>query len=53
MDPVDPDPQHCVEFNISVCRLGPHTVITFIFLEQMNKTYMRLVHGVEGGPGAL
>lgn len=34
-------------------RLGPHTVITFVFLEQMNKSYMRLVHGVEGGPGGL
>lgn len=23
-------------------RLGPHTVLTFIFLEQMNKAYKRL-----------
>lgn len=23
-------------------RLGPHTVLTFIFLEQMNKWYKRL-----------
>jgi hypothetical protein len=34
-------------------RLGPHTVITFIFLEQMNKSYMWLVHGVKGGTGGL
>lgn len=34
-------------------RLGPHTVITFVFLEQMNKSYMRVVHGVEGGPAGL
>lgn len=24
-------------------RLGPHTVLTFIFLEQMNAAYRRLV----------
>jgi len=34
-------------------RLGPHTVITFIFLEQMNKYYKYVVHGVEGGSGGL
>jgi len=28
-------------------RLGPHTVLTFIFLEQMNKYYYKLVLGVE------
>ena len=38
---------------IVMCRLGPHTVITFVFLEQMNKSYMRVVHGVEGGPAGL
>jgi len=29
-------------------RLGPHTVITFIFLEQMNKAYKSKVLGLEG-----
>jgi len=24
-------------------RLGPHTVLTFIFLEQMNKYYKRVI----------
>lgn len=32
-------------------RLGPHTVLTFIFLEQMNKTYKRRVLGdTSSGP---
>lgn len=34
-------------------RLGPHTVITFIFLEQMNKSYLFYVHGIQGGSGGL
>jgi len=34
-------------------RLGPHTVITFIFLEQMNKTYKKVVFGIENGSGGL
>lgn len=34
-------------------RLGPHTVITFIFLEQMNKSYMLYVHGVKNASGGL
>uniref|UniRef100_A0A914E2Y3 Mitochondrial 2-oxoglutarate/malate carrier protein n=2 Tax=Acrobeloides nanus TaxID=290746 RepID=A0A914E2Y3_9BILA len=29
-------------------RLGPHTVITFIFLEQMNRLYYKYVLGTEG-----
>lgn len=28
-------------------RLGPHTVLTFIFLEQMNAAYYKHVLGVE------
>lgn len=34
-------------------RLGPHTVITFIFLEQMNKWYKYLAYGQVGGGGGL
>lgn len=34
-------------------RLGPHTVLTFIFLEQMNATYNKYVLGKEGGGGGL
>lgn len=34
-------------------RLGPHTVITFIFLEQMNKSYKKVVFGIENGSGGL
>lgn len=34
-------------------RLGPHTVLTFIFLEQMNAAYNKHVLGVTGGRGAL
>merc|ERR1712045_793544 len=34
-------------------RLGPHTVLTFIFLEQMNKAYKLHVLGIEGGSGGL
>lgn len=34
------------------CRLGPHTVLTFIFLEQMNKAYNQYVLGnATGGSG--
>ncbi|XP_052759732.1 mitochondrial 2-oxoglutarate/malate carrier protein-like [Mya arenaria] len=35
-------------------RLGPHTVLTFIFLEQMNKNYKKLVlHDESSGGGGL
>uniref|UniRef100_A0A914ZLP0 Mitochondrial 2-oxoglutarate/malate carrier protein n=2 Tax=Parascaris univalens TaxID=6257 RepID=A0A914ZLP0_PARUN len=34
-------------------RIGPHTVLTFIFLEQMNAFYFRRVLGIERGRGAL
>lgn len=34
-------------------RLGPHTVLTFIFLEQMNSAYNEHVLGITGGRGAL
>jgi len=34
-------------------RLGPHTVITFIILEQMNIAYKKQVLGIEGGSGGL
>jgi len=34
-------------------RLGPHTVLTFIFLEQMNGFYKRNVMGIQGGGGGL
>ena len=29
-------------------RIGPHTILTFIFLEQMNKFYKRKVLGQTG-----
>lgn len=33
-------------------RLGPHTVLTFIFLEQMNIAYKKYVlHSSDGGGG--
>lgn len=32
-------------------RLGPHTVLTFIFLEQMNKYYKRVVLGISDAQG--
>ncbi|KAK6057616.1 hypothetical protein COOONC_04864 [Cooperia oncophora] len=32
-------------------RLGPHTVITFIFLEQMNAAYYKYVLGIEAKAG--
>lgn len=35
------------------CRLGPHTVLTFIFLEQMNKAYSLYVLGITGGGSGL
>lgn len=35
------------------CRLGPHTVLTFIFLEQMNSYYNRYVLGTTGGGSGL
>jgi len=34
-------------------RLGPHTVLTFIFLEQMNIAYKKHMLGIEGGSGGL
>jgi solute carrier family 25 oxoglutarate transporter 11 len=34
-------------------RLGPHTVLTFIFLEQMNSLYFKHVLGVEKTTGSL
>jgi len=34
------------------CRLGPHTVLTFIFLEQMNSAYNQYVLGNTGGGGS-
>ena len=34
-------------------RLGPHTVLTFIFLEQMNKYYRRIVMKDMSGGGGL
>ncbi|KAK2154038.1 hypothetical protein LSH36_278g00040 [Paralvinella palmiformis] len=35
-------------------RLGPHTVLTFIFLEQMNKTYRRVIlHDTAAGGGGI
>eukprot|EP00088_Acartia_fossae_P045690 TRINITY_DN4923_c0_g1_i1.p1 TRINITY_DN4923_c0_g1~~TRINITY_DN4923_c0_g1_i1.p1 ORF type:complete len:306 (-),score=73.13 TRINITY_DN4923_c0_g1_i1:409-1326(-) len=34
-------------------RLGPHTVITFIILEQMNIAYKKHILGIEGGSGGL
>jgi len=34
-------------------RLGPHTVLTFIFLEQMNKWYKYFAYGSVGGGGGL
>ncbi len=32
-------------------RIGPHTVLTFIFLEQMNKFYKRVVLGDKDAKG--
>ncbi|KAI6234113.1 Mitochondrial 2-oxoglutarate/malate carrier protein [Aphelenchoides fujianensis] len=34
-------------------RLGPHTVLTFIILEQMNKAYFKMVLGTTAGSCAL
>ncbi|KAF6018445.1 SLC25A11 [Bugula neritina] len=34
-------------------RLGPHTVLTFIFLEQMNKYYKQYVMGVTSSSGGI
>lgn len=34
-------------------RLGPHTVITFILMEQMNTAYRKYVLGVSGGSSGL
>lgn len=35
------------------CRLGPHTVLTFIFLEQLNQAYNKYVLGTTGGGSGL
>uniref|UniRef100_A0A0K8TSR4 Mitochondrial 2-oxoglutarate/malate carrier protein n=1 Tax=Tabanus bromius TaxID=304241 RepID=A0A0K8TSR4_TABBR len=35
------------------CRLGPHTVLTFIFVEQLNKFYSLYVLGQVGGTSGL
>lgn len=35
------------------CRLGPHTVITFILMEQLNTAYRTYVLGVSGGSSGL
>jgi solute carrier family 25 oxoglutarate transporter 11 len=32
-------------------RLGPHTVLTFVFLEQMNGWYKRNILGIKGAKG--
>ena len=32
-------------------RVGPHTVLTFIFLEQLNIGYKRIVLGIEDAKG--
>jgi len=34
-------------------RVGPHTVLTFIFFEQLSKAYKTYVMGVRGGEGGL
>ena len=34
-------------------RIGPHTVLTFIFLEQMNKAYKKYVLNDTSGGGGL
>lgn len=34
-------------------RLGPHTVLTFIFIEQLNTAYNRYVLKEEGGRSGL
>lgn len=35
------------------CRLGPHTVLTFIFLEQMNSAYNKHILGITSGSSGL
>lgn len=35
------------------CRLGPHTVLTFIFLEQLNTAYSTYAYGTSGGGSGL
>ena len=34
-------------------RIGPHTVLTFIFLEQMNAFYFRKVYGLKNARGTI
>ena len=35
-------------------RIGPHTVLTLIFLEQLNRAYMRFALGIHNArPGGL
>ncbi|KAH8365539.1 hypothetical protein KR093_001824, partial [Drosophila rubida] len=39
-------------FTPYLCRLGPHTVFAFVFLEQLNKAYYKYVLGQDdSGPG--
>jgi solute carrier family 25 oxoglutarate transporter 11 len=36
------------DFTPYFMRIGPHTVLTLVFLEQMNSAYFRFVLGVSG-----
>ena len=40
-------------FSPTYLRIGPHTVLTFIFLEQMNSAYKKYVLGDTSGRGGL
>jgi len=40
-------------FSPTYLRIGPHTVLTFIFLEQMNKSYKKFVLGDTSGRDGL
>ena len=40
-----------MRFLATFFRLGPHTVLTFIFLEQMNKWYKVVVLGQKDAKG--
>ncbi|KAH8316894.1 hypothetical protein KR067_010114, partial [Drosophila pandora] len=39
-------------FTPCLCRVGPHTVISFLFLEQMNKAYNKLFRSPDAQPGS-
>nr|CBE66766.1 CG18418-PA [Drosophila ananassae] len=39
-------------FTPCLCRMGPHTVISFLFLEQMNKAYNKLFRSPDAQPGS-